>query len=1036
MKCFSTLIKVKTIYFTAVLVFGFLVTIQQANAQQLIGVFSNMDAGFERQSNGSLPTAASATQWASNASGNGQVKSVIATGGYGGPKYLNIGKSATATQNTTTTGIGNWINTTTFTVGTIYVVQFFYKYSSVIPNNPSPNLGSSIFISADGTSGNRKSVSINLPNTTAWTKLTVLDTASFSVNPTTNGNAGIVIKTAVAGTPVLVDVDNFVVYPADNQAAPAPDVTAPDAVTAVSAIANSPADATVNWSAPSTGIDNGGYVVVRYTTEPTNADNLLNNAVYAVGNPVGSGTVVYIGTSTSFTDASLTGNTQYYYRIFTCDKAFNYANPGNTQVKTSVFNSYYYKGSGDVTNVANWGANVDGTGSNPPNFSAGGQFFYLKNTTSLKLTSAWLVTGSSSKIIVGDATQPAITLTIPEGAPVVGTMEVLSPSVGKTSIILQDSIVPNFSLIQPNTVLEFAAAYNQKIAKATAFKGFTYGDIVIANKNGAVVNVLDTIVLNNLTIISGAILNANNLLGASTFNIVVLNGGSVTVSGTLQTGKTAGLVGSASSTLVFLGAQNLVLNTSSVIDYNKDASTTVQIITARQYANLKLSGTSPKAFESGQILISGNFVNASTYIGTTCTTCSAPTTMVFNGSSNQNIDSLPNPINSYTDVEFTGGGTKYLSDSITISGAITLTSGKVDLNNRKLTLGNSANITFGTGGSSSYFIAENPNSILAKNGIGLTSSFTLPVGTVNHYLPVTITPQASSGSFEVYVFENVTTDGQFASTNTSALEKSNLVNAVWNINRVNGSGDADILVGWSAEVEGSSFKIAPDNTFSLQNFTGFNWVAGTAVANSNTANTAQANFTNFGAFVVNKNNNILPVVFTHIRVNSVGNKQAKIEWTTSNEVNIVHYVVEKSNDGKQFFEISKQVANAAVNESTYQFIATLIEKTFYRIKAIASNGEYTYSKLVVADVPKTSVACKVAVNPVLNKSLQITTNQVGVSTLRISIVSLSGKQVCSTTAVSINQVARVALPDAMAKGTYIVLIETANQRFSDTIVVE
>ena len=113
-------------------------------------------------------------------------------------------------------------------------------------------------------------------------------------------------------------VDDFVIY-ADTTA----DNTAPSAPTLPS-ITPASGQITVSWTAASGGVDNGGYMVVRGTADPTTAPNV--NGVYAVGNTVASGqSVVYVGTNTSFADTGLTNGTNYYYRIYTFDKAYNYS---------------------------------------------------------------------------------------------------------------------------------------------------------------------------------------------------------------------------------------------------------------------------------------------------------------------------------------------------------------------------------------------------------------------------------------------------------------------------------------------------------------------------------------------------------------------------------------------------------------------------------------------------------------------------------------------------------------------------------------
>ena len=58
-----------------------------------------------------------------------------------------------------------------------------------------------------------------------------------------------------------------------------------------------------------------GYLVV-YSTSSTLSSNPVNGTTYAAGNSLGGGTVVQVGTSTTFTATGLTANTQYYFFIF------------------------------------------------------------------------------------------------------------------------------------------------------------------------------------------------------------------------------------------------------------------------------------------------------------------------------------------------------------------------------------------------------------------------------------------------------------------------------------------------------------------------------------------------------------------------------------------------------------------------------------------------------------------------------------------------------------------------------------------------
>ena len=91
----------------------------------------------------------------------------------------------------------------------------------------------------------------------------------------------------------------------------------------------------------------------------------------------------------------------------------------------------------------------------------------------------------------------------------------------------------------------------------------------------------------------------------------------MTVNGTLATGKTGGLISTVippvAATLNFLsGTANYVLGSNSTIVYDKIATSTAQTISAVKYANLTITGSSPKTFETGSVFVSGNLIYTST----------------------------------------------------------------------------------------------------------------------------------------------------------------------------------------------------------------------------------------------------------------------------------------------------------------------------------------------------------------------------------------------------------------------------------------
>ncbi|MDO9512914.1 MAG: T9SS type A sorting domain-containing protein [Bacteroidales bacterium] len=68
----------------------------------------------------------------------------------------------------------------------------------------------------------------------------------------------------------------------------------------------------------------------------------------------------------------------------------------------SSINNFYSKPSSDLDNVANWGTKTDGTGASPTNFTSDNQSFTIKNNTTPTISTDWTVSGTNSKIVIGD----------------------------------------------------------------------------------------------------------------------------------------------------------------------------------------------------------------------------------------------------------------------------------------------------------------------------------------------------------------------------------------------------------------------------------------------------------------------------------------------------------------------------------------------------------------------------------------------------------------------------------------------------------
>jgi hypothetical protein len=180
-----------------------------------------------------------------------------------------------------------------------------------------------------------------------------------------------------------------------------------------------------------------------------------------------------------------------------------------------------------------------------------------------------------------------------------------------------------------------------------------------------------------------------------------------------------------------------------------------------------------------------------------------------------------------------------------------------------------ASIT-GTFGNTNYIALDNTpagNQALLQYD-GLTFQTTIPIGTTTNYLPVVITAQSSS-DFTFGTFEGITANGMITGTPLLPSEKQLVVNAVWNINRVNGTGSADIKLNWPTGLEGSTFTTLANTDIGLikNNGTSYDLPIGTG---DNSANTVTGTVSAFGSFSAGAVPQVSPFIFNDLPTKTYG----------------------------------------------------------------------------------------------------------------------------------------------------------------------
>jgi hypothetical protein len=206
----------------------------------------------------------------------------------------------------------------------------------------------------------------------------------------------------------------------------------------------------------------------------------------------------------------------------------------------------------------------------------------------------------------------------------------------------------------------------------------------------------------------------------------------------------------------------------------------------------------------------------------------------------------------------------WVSQGITINGKMSLR----PTDTLHVMAGASINGTF----NASNYIATGYNTTSGAQSIiqydGLATPVTIPAGTANYYLPLTINP-VSASNFAFSVFEGITTNGTVNGTAFTALQKQTVVNAVWNVARLSGTGNANLGINWNAALEGSTFTTLAGTDIGLIRNTGTLWSQPLGPGD-NIANTASATVSSFGAFSAGAIPQVAPFVFNDLPVKNYG----------------------------------------------------------------------------------------------------------------------------------------------------------------------
>ncbi|HEU4574202.1 MAG TPA: T9SS type A sorting domain-containing protein [Chitinophagaceae bacterium] len=647
--------------------------------------------------------------------------------------------------------------------------------------------------------------------------------------------------------------------------------------------------------------------------------------------------------------------------------------------------TYYSINNSAPDNTSSWHVNRNGTGASPNNFS-GADTFVVQAGHTLITTGNWVLSNKNAWLII----ESGATLQADDKISV-DNFEIDNEGTYIHNVKNASFPGTNERQLAANSTVEIQNWGNGKLPAPT-----TWGNLVINmpdynnnwNQNGSLTDIAGSLIIkatgkSNKEFqlagkqdyslhIGGDLIIEDGILETSQANgnaqQVIIIGGSLLQSGgvfTRSNNKGDALIiefDGASSNFEQTGGTitntyiDWQVNTAKLLTFKSDLPVadgrSLTILGTLNCANYSVTGAGSFASEAGSEIITAN-------------------TQGINGSIAVTGSAIFDNENSYrfqaqTDTPFPGNATTItakdiivdanvsLNTNLIVQGSLTLNSGILSIPAGKMLTVNTGSAIQGNGFGNEKHIATLVNTSTGERSFLRIKNFSgntlFPVGNSTYYLPVKLNASGSN-DFSVCVFQGATQNGMPDGQAVSSTAKLSMVDADWIVTKNSGAASADMQISWPADLEGSQFRTFNDNQIGITHFDGTAWDSpiGSGNQSMNTATrTAIASFSPFG---VGKVDVVLPLTFSNSKAYQKNNN-VWVEWTALTEVNVDHYEVERSADGRNFTTIGKTNAKGTGTvQVTYSWVDNQPADgaLYYRIKSVDKDGKISYSEILRVD---------------------------------------------------------------------------------------
>ncbi len=168
---------------------------------------------------------------------------------------------------------------------------------------------------------------------------------------------------------------------------------------------------------------------------------------------------------------------------------------------------------------------------------------------------------------------------------------------------------------------------------------------------------------------------------------------------------------------------------------------------------------------------------------------------------------------------------------------------------------------------------------------------------------------------------------------------------------------------------------------------------------------------------------------------TAGDLISQLDWSTSEETNNSHFVIERSTDGNEFTPIGRvEAIERPAHINSYQFFdkAALLGKNYYRLQQVSQDGKAIFSPVRSVIFSENVFTVKVSPNPA-NKFLLVDI-QSPVAESSIKLIDPTGRIVIDEKNDSKLLKTRFNV-EKLSPGIYTLMVETDQDKFTDKVVI-